>query len=336
MRSALCGMRGYMELRKYIGRRLVQIVIIFFIILTVLFLLFRLAPGDPVSRMVDPDMTPEDSQRLMVQLGLDKPLGIQYLIYVKNFFTGHFGFSFHYGEPVVNIIWDRLPNTILLFTTSIILSALVGVFLGKIASWHKGEKTDSFLTIGALVTHTLFLPWLALIMIWLFSYKFGWFPITGMISEDVWLDPDSGFIAKSLDVMYHMVLPLSTLFLIHFGAYLLIMRSSMLETLKEDYILTARAKGLEEKAIRDHHAAPNAALPVVTSVGLSLAFSINGGALTETVFTWPGIGRELVSAVSQNDYPLAQASFLLIAAVVLVSNVVVDVLYAYLDPRIRY
>jgi len=325
-----------MELRKYIGRRLVQIFIIFFVILTVLFLLFRLAPGDPVSRMVDPDMTPEDAHRLIVQLGLDKPLWIQYLVYVKNFFTGHFGYSFHYGEPVVTIIWDRLPNTILLFTTSIILSALVGVFLGKIASWHKGKKTDSLMTIGALVTHTLFLPWLALIMIWVFSYKFGWFPITGMISEDVWLDPDSGVITKALDVMYHMVLPLSTLFLIHFGAYLLIMRSSMLETLKEDYILTARAKGLEEKAIRDRHAAPNAALPVVTSVGLSLAFSINGGALTETVFTWPGIGRELVFSVSQNDYPLAQASFLLIAGVVLISNLVVDVLYAYLDPRIRY
>lgn len=325
-----------MELRKYIGRRLVQVVVIFFIILTVLFLLFRLAPGDPVSRMVDPDMTPEDAQRLKVELGLDKPLGVQYLVYLKNFFTGHFGFSFHYGEPVVKIIWDRLPNTILLFTTSIILSALVGVFLGKIASWHKGKKIDSILTIGALVTHTVFLPWLALILIWVFSYKFGWFPITGMISEDVWLDPDSGFIAKTLDVMYHMILPLSTLFLIHFGAYLLTMRSSMLETLKEDYILTARAKGLEEKVIRDRHAAPNAALPVVTSVGLSLAFSINGGALTETVFTWPGIGRELVFSVSQNDYPLAQASFLLIAAVVLVSNVVVDVLYAYLDPRIRY
>ncbi|MCD6306765.1 MAG: ABC transporter permease [Deltaproteobacteria bacterium] len=325
-----------MDLRKYIGQRLIQVVIIFFIILTVLFLLFRLAPGDPVSRMVDPDMTPEDAQRLKVELGLDKPLGVQYLIYLKNFFTGHFGFSFHYGEPVVKIIWNRLPNTILLFTTSIILSALVGVFLGKIASWHKGKKTDSILTIGALVTHTLFLPWLALILIWLFSYKFSWFPITGMISEDVWLDPDAGFIAKALDVMYHMVLPLFTLFLIHFGAYLLIMRSSMLETLKEDYILTARAKGLEEKVIRDRHAAPNAALPVVTSVGLSLAFSINGGALTETVFTWPGIGRELVFSVSQNDYPLAQASFLLIAAVVLVSNVVVDVLYAYLDPRIRY
>jgi len=325
-----------MELRKYIIRRLIQIIVIFFVILTVLFLLFRLAPGDPVSRMVDPDMTPEDSEYLISQLGLDEPLLVQYVIYVKNFFVGQFGYSFHYGEPVVKIIWDRLPNTILLFTTSIILSALVGVFFGKIASWHKGDKTDAGLTIGALVTHTLFLPWLALIMIWGFGFKLGWFPINGMVSEEVWLDPDSGILTKALDVMYHMVLPLTTLFLIHFGAYLLIMRSSMLETLKEDYILTARAKGLEEKVIRDHHAAPNAALPVVTSVGLSLAFSINGGALTETVFSWPGIGRELVFSVSHNDYPLAQASFLLIASVVLISNLVVDVLYAYLDPRIRY
>ncbi len=229
-----------------------------------------------------------------------------------------------------------MPNTILLFTTAIILAALVGVFLGKIASWHKGETTDTLLTIGALVTHTVFLPWLGLILIWVFAYKMDWFPITGILSEEVWLDPDAGTFTKIIDVLHHMVLPLTTLFLVHFGSYLLIMRSSMLETLKEDYIITARAKGLPEKVIRNHHAAPNAALPVVTSVGLSLAFSINGGALTETIFTWPGIGRELVMSVSQNDYPLAQACFLLIAIVVLISNLVVDTLYAYLDPRIRY
>jgi len=325
-----------MELWRYISRRLFQIVIIFFVILTVLFVLFRLAPGDPVERMVDPTMTPEDAQLLIAQLGLDQPIWTQYVYYLKNFFTGHFGYSFHYGQPVVHIIWDRLPNTIYLFTTSIILSALVGVFLGKIASWHKGKKTDTFMTIGALITHTVFLPWLALIMIWVFAFKMDWFPINGMISEEVWLDPDAGMWAKLFDVIHHMVLPLTTLFLIHFGSYLLIMRSSMLETLKEDYIITGRAKGLTEKVIRNHHAAPNAALPVVTSVGLSLAFSINGGALTETVFSWPGIGRELVFSVSQNDYPLAQASFLLIAIVVLLSNLVVDILYAYLDPRIRY
>lgn len=325
-----------MELNKFIFRRLIQITIIFFVIMTVLFLLFRMAPGDPVSRMVDPSMTPEDAEHLIAQLGLDRPIFVQYLYYLKNFISGNFGVSFHYGQPVSHIILNRLPNTILLFTTSIILSALVGVFLGKIAAWREGEKSDTWMTIGALVCHTLFLPWLALIMIWLFAFKIGWFPLTGMISAEIWIDPQAGFWSRGLDVLHHMVLPLSTLFLIHFGSYLLIMRSSMLDTLKEDYILTARAKGLREKDIRNRHAAPNAALPVVTSIGLSLAFSINGGALTETVFTWPGIGRELVFSVSNNDYPLAQASFLLIAIVVLVSNLIVDVLYAYLDPRIRY
>jgi peptide/nickel transport system permease protein len=325
-----------MELHRFVLRRLIQIVIIFFVILTALFFLFRLAPGDPVSRMVDPSMTPEDVKRMISELGLDQPAWRQYLVYLKNFCIGQFGHSFHYGRPVAQIIWERLPNTILLFTTSIILAALAGISWGKLAAWHKGKKVDVGLTIGSLVTHTVFLPWLALILIWVFAYKLRWVPITGMISEDVWLDPHSSFWAKAADILHHMALPLATLFLIHFGSYLLIMRSSMLDTLREDYILTARAKGLTEKVIRSRHAARNAALPVITSLGLSLAFSINGGALTETVFTWPGIGRELVSAVSHNDYPLAQASFLLIAAVVLVSNLVVDVLYAYLDPRIRY
>jgi peptide/nickel transport system permease protein len=183
-----------MELMRYIGKRLIQIIFIFFVILTVLFILFRLAPGDPVSRMVDPDMTPEDAKFLISQLGLDQPLWMQYLYYLKNFFTGNFGESFRYGQPVVEIIFDRLPNTIILFTTAIILSALVGVFLGKIASWHKGEKADTVMTIGALVTNTVFLPWLGLILIWIFAYKLDWFPINGMISEEVWLDPDIGFL----------------------------------------------------------------------------------------------------------------------------------------------
>lgn len=325
-----------MGLRTFIIRRFLEIAVIFFVIMTVLFILFRLAPGDPVARMVDPSMTPEDARLLMESMGLDQPLWTQYLYYLKNMATGNMGTSFHYGEPVTHILMDRLPNTILLFTTSIILSALLGVFLGKIAAWKQGQRTDTLMTIGALGCHTLFLPWLALIMIWFFAYRLGWFPITGMVSPQVWIDPEAGPVLKALDVLHHMALPLMTLILIHFGSYLLVMRSSMLDTLKDDYIVTARAKGLDEKSIRDRHAAPNAALPVVTSVGLSLAFSINGGALTETVFTWPGIGRELVFSVSHSDYPLAQAAFLLIAIVVLMANLVVDVLYAYLDPRIRY
>ncbi|MGA8179955.1 MAG: ABC transporter permease [Desulfobacterales bacterium] len=325
-----------MEIRKFIFKRLIEILVIFFVIMTVLFVLFRISPGDPLSRILDPNMTPEDARRLIAQLGLDQPIWIQYVYYLKNFFLGNLGISFHYGQPVTSIIWNRLFNTMILFTTAIILSALAGVFLGKIAAWHKGEKTDTWLTLGALICHTLFLPWVALILIWVFAYKIGGFPLNGMISPEIWTDPSSSSWLKFFDVLHHMVLPLITLFLIHFGSYLLIMRSSMLDTLREDYILTARAKGLTEKVIRNRHAAPNAALPVLTSVGLSLAFSISGGALTETVFSWPGIGRELVFSVSNNDYPLAQASFLLIAIVVLLSNLVVDVLYIYLDPRIRY
>jgi len=325
-----------MGMRKYILRRMVGVIVVFFIILTALFILFRLAPGDPVSRMVDPSLTPEDAAYLIDQLGLNQPLWIQYVYYLKNVFTGFMGISFHYGQPVTEIILDRLPNTIYLFTTSVILSALLGIFMGKIAAWHRETRIDSVMTIVALFCHTLFLPWLALIMIWFFGYRVGWFPLSGMISPEVWVTPGTSSIIKFLDVLHHMALPLLTLMIIHYGSYLLIMRSSMLDTLNEDYIITARAKGLDEKSIRDHHAAPNAALPLVTSVGLSLAFSINGGALTETVFTWPGIGRELVFAVSSNDYPLAQACFLLIAGVVLMANLVVDVMYAYLDPRIRY
>lgn len=323
-------------MKKYILRRLVQIVLILFVILTVLFMLFRLAPGDPVSRMVDPNLTPEDAEYLISQLGLDQPLHVQYVYFLGNFFKGNLGHSFHYGKPVTEIIWDRLPNTILLFTTSVILSAFFGVAWGKIAAWQKGKATDLFLTITALVTHTLFLPWVALLAIWVLGYHLDLFPINGMITPEVWLDPDATWLRKWADVGYHMVLPLSTLCIMHFGTYLLVMRTSMLNTLKEDYIITARAKGLSERDIRNKHAAPNAALPVITSIGLSLAFSINGGALTETVFSWPGIGRELVFAVTWNDYPLAQASFLLIATVVLTANLVVDVLYAFLDPRIRY
>lgn len=324
-----------MSNQKFIFSKLIEIFIIFFIILTVLFFLFRLSPGDPISKIVDPMLTPEDTQHMIQQLGLDEPVHIQYIIYLKNFFSGDMGRSFHYGEPVSTIIIGKLPCTILLFTSSTLLAALAGVFLGKISAWNKGSGLDNFLSISALVCHTLFIPWFALLLLWALAYKVGWFPLGGIISPEIWIG-NSSILLKAVDVIHHMLLPLLTLFIIHLGSYLLLMRSSMLSVLREDYILTARAKGLSDRVVRDKHAAKNAALPVITSVGLSLAFSINGGALTEQIFTWPGIGRELIFAVSNNDYPLAQACFLLIAAVVLVANLIVDLLYAYLDPRIRY
>ncbi len=319
----------------YIVGKLVEITLIFFVILTLLFFLFRLSPGDPTSKILDPTLTVEDTAYLIEQMGLDRPVTEQYLIYLKNFFMGNHGISFHYGEPVVDIIKARLPWTLLLFTTSTLLAAFAGVFLGKLAAWRKGQWVDNLMSISALVCYTLFIPWFALLVLWILGYKLGVFPLGGILSPELWV-VHTPMWQRALDVLHHLFLPLFTLFAINLGSYLLLMRSAMLTVLKEDYIITARAKGLAEKVIRDKHAAKNAALPVVTSVGLSLAFSINGGALTEQIFTWPGIGRELIFAVSNNDYPLAQACFLLIALVVLVANFIVDMLYAYLDPRIRY
>ena len=324
-----------MKNKKYIAGKFFEIIIIFFIILTILFFLFRLSPGTPVSKMIDPAFTLEDQEMLIEQLGLDRPAMEQYFIYLKNFITGNMGFSFHYGEPVSKIILARLPWTILLFTTSTILAAFAGIKLGKIAAWRQRSTLDNFLSISALMGHTLFIPWFALLILWLLGFKLGCFPLGGVISPEVWISHSSLF-TKFIDILHHLFLPLLTLFSIHVGSYLLLMRSSMLSVLREDYIITARAKGLSEKIIRNRHAGKNASLPVITSVGLSLAFSINGGALTEQIFTWPGIGRELISAVSNNDYPLAQACFLLIAGVVLLANFLVDILYAYMDPRITY
>lgn len=324
-----------MRNQTYVLGKLFEIAVIFFVIMTALFFLFRLSPGDPISKVVDPMLTPEDMRYLIEQMGLDKPMWEQYVIYLKNFFTGNFGVSFHYGEPVFKIIKERLGWTILLFTSSTVLAAFVGVFLGKIAAWNKGSRLDSVMSISALVCYTLFIPWFALLLLWVLGFKLGLFPLGGILSPELWVGNASWFV-KVLDIIHHMILPLMTLFIINLGSYLLLMRSSMLSVLREDYIITARAKGLSERVIRNKHAAKNAALPVVTSVGLSLAFSINGGALTEQIFTWPGIGRELIFAVSNNDYPLAQGCFLLIALVVLVANLIVDILYAYLDPRITY
>lgn len=158
-----------------------------------------------------------------------------------------------------------------------------------------------------------------------------------MLSPELWINPDTSWFMKAMDIGYHMVLPLFTLCIIHFGSYMLIMRSSMLDVIGEDYVMTAKAKGLSDKQICNRHIAPNASLPVVTSIGLSLAFSVNGGgALTEIIFSWPGLGRELIFAVTNNDYPLALASFLFISIVVLVANFIVDILYTWLDPRIKY
>lgn len=318
----------------FLAQRLGQAAITWLIILSLLFFLFRLLPGDPASMVIDPRMTPEARELLRRQFGLDQPLPLQYFLYLGNLLRGEFGYSFQTGRPVVAMIFERLPATLLLFTSASVLSFLLGMWLGRVAAWRRGSPGEGFLTVLGLMLYTVFLPWFGMLVMWVFAFQLGLFPLGGMVSPEVWI-AESGLVEKALDLLHHLVLPLVVLTATMFAGSMLLMRSSMLDVLGQEFITSARAKGLPERRVRDKHAARNALLPVVTSFALSCAFSMSGGVLTETVFSWPGLGSEIVRAVMSQDFPMAQAAFLFLAGVVLLANVVADVLYVYLDPRVR-
>ena len=322
---------------KFIIRRVIEILITLFIITTLIFILFRLMPADPAAMVVSPRMTPELKEVLRARFGLDKPLYVQYITYITNILHGDFGTSFYWEGDVFDILKARFVPTVLLFTLGYMMAYALGINMGRIIAWRRGGKLEYGSTVLGLFFYTMPIFWLGLLAIWIFSYRLDIFPVGGMKSPEVWAAvQDVGLLRKTLDVAYHLCLPLSVFTVWIFTGSMLLMKNSMLETLREDYIVTARAKGLPEKKIRDHHAARNAMLPVVTALALSTAFSFNGGVLTETTFSWPGLGSALVEASLNYDYPLAQGAFIMLAGVVLLAVLIADILYAYLDPRISY
>jgi len=324
-----------MSMERYILSRVIQIIIIFFIVMSIIFLLFRVIPSDPTSFLLTPSMTAEAKEAIREQFGLNEPIITQYYLYFKNFFHGNFGNSFYGGRSVMNIIKERMLNSIFLVTTAVILSYIIGITVGKAIAWKRGSKTEKFFVGLGLWFYTMFTPWLGILFLWIFAFKLHLFPLGGMITSEVWIANPS-LIEKICDLIHHLILPLITYVVLWFGGYMLLMRNSMLETLREDYIITARAKGLKEKDIRDKHAARNALLPIVTAFAISISFSITGAVLIETVFSWPGIGRTIVEATLRQDYPLVQGAFAIITIVVLIANFMADIAYAYLDPRISY
>ncbi|MCK4432397.1 MAG: ABC transporter permease [Methanomicrobia archaeon] len=324
-----------MSMEKYILGRVIQIIITFFIVMSIIFLLFRVIPSDPTSFLLTPSMTAEAKETIREQFGLDEPIMTQYYLYFKNFFHGNFGNSFYGGRSVMSIIKEKMLNSIFLVTTSVILSYVIGITIGKAIAWKRGSKTEKFFVGLGLWFYTTFTPWLGILFLWIFAFKLQLFPLGGMITPEKWI-ADPSLTEKILDLIHHLILPLITYVVLWFGGYMLLMRNSMLETLKEDYIVTARAKGLKEKDIRDKHAARNAMLPIVTAFAISISFSITGAVLIETVFSWPGIGRTIVEATLRQDYPLVQGAFAIITIVVLIANFIADIAYAYLDPRISY
>ena len=325
-----------MSMMKFLTRRVIEILITLFIITTLIFILFRLMPSDPAAMVISPRMTPELKEILRARFGLDKPLWQQYLTYIGNVLHGDFGTSFYWQGDVFDILKVRLLPTILLFTLGYCMAYALGINIGRIIAWRRGGKLEYGSTVFGLFFYTMPIFWLGLLAIWIFSWRLDLFPVGGMKSPEIWSLADAGLVTKILDVAYHLFLPLSVFTVWIFTGSMLLMKNSMLETLKEDYIVTARAKGLPEKKIRDHHAARNAMLPVVTAFALSMALSFNGGVLTETTFSWPGLGSLLVEASLNYDYPLAQGAFILLASVVLLAVLAADIVYAYLDPRITY
>lgn len=320
---------------KYILKRVAIMLLMIVLISTMIFFLFRAMPGDPTAYIIDPSIPAEARAQLMEKYGLDKGKFTQYKIFLKDFIKLDFGDSYFYGEPVIKIIKDRMPATLILMFAAMIFAYAIGIILGTLMAWRRGGKLESFSVIFALFFRSAPTFWVGLMMIIIFSTILKWFPAQGMRT--------AGYVGNSfrevflnLDFLKHLILPTVVAGLYFLATPLLIMRNSMLEVMNEDYIEMAEAKGLKDKQIRYRHAARNALLPVITSGALFIGSAIGGQVLIEVVFSWPGLGREIVQAVSRHDYPLAQGIFIIISALMMFMNLVADILYAALDPRITY
>lgn len=303
---------------QYIIRRLLIMVPVLFGISIIIFAMVRVIPGDPGYILAGPHATKEQVEQIREQLGLNKHPVLQYLLFLKNILRGDLGTSTRTGLPVSKEIMARFPNTLLLAFSSILIATIFGVFIGVISGVKQNSKFDYLSMLFALFGLSMPVFWLGLMLMLLFSIKLGWFPAVG---------------AEGLK---HLVLPSLTLGANSMAIIARMTRSSMLEVIRLDYIRTARAKGLEEKVVITRHALKNALIPVVTVIGLQTGTLLGGAVLTEIVFAWPGIGRLLVEAILSRDYPVVQGVVLLVATTFILINLIVDIIYSYLDPRIRY
>lgn len=296
------------------------------------FFLFRIIGGDPVDALTrDVPTTAEERAELRRQLGLDQPLGAQFVDYVTGVLRGDLGTSYQYQQPISELIWARLPATLLLTGTALVLSVTLGLWVGSRAGWRQGSRFDKVQVGVSLTLWSAPTFWLGLIIIMVFARWLGLFPINGMVSP--YTPP--GVWPQTLDILHHLVLPALTMTAVIYAQYVLVMRSSILDEMGSDYLTTARAKGLREDLVRRRHAVPNALLPTVTLVFLQLGGVVGGAVLTETVFSWPGLGLLAYEALKIPDLPLLQGTFVFFSAAVILANLAADLFYRLLDPRVR-
>jgi peptide/nickel transport system permease protein len=322
-------------MRIYLLKRVVLAILTILFLATILFILFRMLPGDPTMTVLSPALSPEVQQEMRHRFGLDRPMIEQYFIYIKKTFSGDFGISFQHGIKVSVIIAERFWNTIFLTVPSLFLAYLLGIIIGAYIAWRRGSKTEVAIIVGSIVFRSAPIFWMAMIFILVFATYLHLFPGAHMRTPG-YIGVGTFDTFFSIDFLNHLILPMSCS-AIYYGCYpLLIMRTSMLEVLGEDFIDLAKAKGLSELRVIFKHAMRTSLLPIATSVSLLGAYAMAGSVLVETVFSWPGLGRLMVSAVVYSDYPLAQGTFLLIGVLTVLGNLMADILYGILDPRIRY
>jgi peptide/nickel transport system permease protein len=319
---------------KYVLFRFLYAILVLWIVGTILFFMFRLMPGSPLAAFIDQTTTLEQQQALIARFGLDKSLFEQYIIFVQNVLHGDLGNSFVHGRPVTDVVMQALPNTVILTLSGLVLAYVFGVLAGAYLAWRRGTKIEAIGIPLALATRAAPEFWLGMVLLAFFSFNLGWFPAGG--SNSVGLEYNSEWQRIfTFDYLVHLTLPVLTLAIYLQGLPLLLMRSNMIEILQEEFITMSKMKGLSSSRIVLHHAARNAMLPVATAFALGVGSAIGGNVVVETIFSWPGIGRLLVNAVSASDYPLAQGAFMIITAVLITMNFIADMTYHLLDPRIR-
>jgi peptide/nickel transport system permease protein len=319
---------------RYLVRKLVQAALTIFAIIILNFLLFRMMPGSPERVLLrNPNLSATVIAETRARWGLDKPLIPDQLIaYVDSTFSGDLGYSLKFrGQPVTEVIGDRFWPTVLLIGFGELIAIIVGLLLGAYAGWRRGTTFDRIGSGISLILYSMPYFVIGMPLIIVFAAGLGWFPTSGMLGAGTRYD--SG-LAQVLDFARHLALPLATVSLGLIGAYSILMRSSIIETRAEDYITTARAKGLTDGRILRSHAFPNAMLPMVTIIAINLGYVVGGAITAEVVFNWPGLGTLTVDALNARDYPVLQGVFLLLSVFVVVANLVADLVYGLLDPRV--
>lgn len=316
----------------YIGKKTLHAILTLWFVITFNFFLFRVMPSDPIQLLArSQHLSADDIAEQRANLGLDLPLRQQYVLYMKNVLTGNFGVSVRSGEPVIDKIQERVVPSVLLVGLGTLFSTVFGVLIGIKGAWRRGSTFDKSSLYGSLALYSMPEGWLGMILIMLLAGTvFAWFPSGGYRSAQ---DLD-GF-TYIVDVANHLFLPVLTLTLGYIGEYAIIMRASLLEMMGEDFVTTARAKGVPDRLVRKRHAVPNAFLPTFTLIFLSFGFLLGGAIVVEYVFSYPGLGSLAYEAVAELDYPTLEAFFLISSAAVILFNLVADITYGYLDPRIR-